>query len=125
MILRVINQEWEPHRNESPTLNDVALAVQALDGKTQTLVTLEVDDDRHMAVGGGGGGYIVYMTVDNRRFKNLVIAEKRGPKVSLTCGGQQGEFAAKQCVDLRTAQAAAKAFAQNGQPDPTLSWEDG
>ena len=125
MILRAINQDREPHRIEQPSLDDVMHAVQALDGTTRTLVTSEVGDDHHMGIGGGDGGYIVYMTADNRRFKNLVIAGKTGPNVALICGGQEGEFAAKQCVDLRMAQQAAKAFANHGQADPTLNWEDG
>jgi hypothetical protein len=124
MILRAINQECEPRRIE-PSSDDVVRAVQALDGRTRTLVILEVSDDHHMGIGGGGGGYIVYMTVDNQTFKNLVIAGKTGPKISLICGGQEGEFAAKQCVDLPTAQRAAEAFANDGQADPTLNWEDG
>lgn len=65
------------------------------------------------------------MTVDNQTFKNLVIAGKIGPKVSLICGGQEGEFAAKQCVNRQTAQRAADAFANDGQADPALNWEDG
>jgi len=125
MILRAINQECEPHRIEHPSLDDLVKAVQALDGRTRTLVTLEAGDDHHMGIGGGGSGYIVYMTVDYRRFKNLVITGKTGPKVSLICGGQEGEFAAKQCVDLLTAQRAADTFANDGQADPTLNWEDG
>jgi len=81
MILRAINQDCEPHRIVQPSSNDLGLAIQALDGKTRTLLTLEVNGDHYMAVGGGGTRYVVYMTLDNRRFKNLVIAGKTGPKV--------------------------------------------
>ena len=100
-------------------------AVQQLDGKTRTLVTLEVGDDHHMAVGGGGGRYVVYMTLDNKQFKNLIIPRKSGPKVMLRCGGQEGDFAPNQCVDLETARRAVDTFALTGQPDPDLTWEDG
>jgi hypothetical protein len=125
MILRAINQECEPHRNDCPSLEDVAIALQQLDGKNRTLVTLEVGDDHHMAVGGGGGCYVVYMTLDNMQFKNLVIPGKSGPKVTLTCGGQEGGFPPKQCVDLDMAKTAAKTFALTGELDPKLTWEDG
>lgn len=125
MILRAINQECEPHQIERPSLEEVTTAVQRLDGKTRTLVTLKVSDDHHMAVGGGGGHYIVYMTFNNMQFKNLIISGKSGPKIILTCGGQEGDFAPKQCVDLETAKRAAETFALTGQPDPKLMWEDG
>jgi hypothetical protein len=125
MILRAINEECEPRKIERPSLQDVTTAVQRLDGKTRTLVTLEAADDHHLAVGGGGGRYIVYVTLDNIQFKNLIIPGKSGPKVILTCGGQEGDFAAKQCVDLDAATRAAETFALTGQPDPELAWEDG
>jgi len=125
MILQAINEECEPNKIERPSLQDVMAAVQRLDGKTRTLVTLEVSDDHHLAVGGGGGRYIVYMTLDNLQFKNLIIPGKSGPKVMLTCGGQEGGFAPKQCVDLELASRAAATFARTGQPDPELAWEDG
>jgi len=125
MILRAINEECDPHKIERPTLEDVTRAVERLDGKTQTLVTLEVSDGHHMAVGGGGGRYIVYIKFDNMQFKNLITPGKGGPTVILKCGGQESDFAPKQCVDLETASRAAATFARTGQPDPELAWEDG
>lgn len=125
MILRAINQECEPHRNEHPSEADVATAIRRLDGQTRTLVTLEVSDDHHMAVGGGDGRYIVYVTVDNMHFKNLVIPGESGSKVRLMCGGQEGEFNAKQCVGFEEAMSAAETFALTGGLNSKLTWEDG
>jgi hypothetical protein len=125
MMLRAINRDFEPRRIEQPGLEAVSNAIQELDGRKRTLITLEIGDEHHMGVGGGAGTYIVYMTTDNLRFKNLVMSDTTGPKVLVTCGGQQGDFAAKQCVDWQTARKAAEAFAMTGQPDPELSWEDG
>ncbi len=124
MALRSMNRDFEPLRVESPSVEDVVAAVKQLDGKERTLITLEVNDNHHMGVGGGAGIYVVYMTTDNLRFKNLVIPGRKGPKVMVTCGGQEGDFAPKQCVDLWTARKAAETFALTGQPDPELNWEN-
>ena len=78
-----------------------------------------------MGIGGGDGGYIVYATHDNLRFKNLVVPGKIGAKVTVNCGGQEGDFEPKQCVDLTVALQAARWFAETGQTDLALNWEDG
>ncbi|HWZ87976.1 MAG TPA: Imm1 family immunity protein [Polyangiaceae bacterium] len=124
MSLRSINRDFEPLRVEAPSTEDVLAAVKELDGKEHTLVTLEVNDNHHMGVGGGAGIYVVYLTNDNLRFKNLVMPGKTGPKLMVTCGGQEGDFDPKQCVALRAALKAAETFALTGQPDPELDWED-
>lgn len=124
MILRALNRDWEPRGSSPVALDDVAKAIAMLDGVSRTLVTLEVDDDHHMGIGGGHEQYVVYMTVDNLSFKNLVRADAEGPLVTLMCGGQEGEYPARQCVDQATATRAAQTFAETGQPDVALKWDE-
>ena len=115
MTLRSINLDFELHRVEAPSAEDVAAAVKQLDGKERTLVTLEVNDDHHMGVGGGDGHYVVYMTSDNLRFKNLVIPGKTGPTVMVTCGGvgghSEGRKSGRVSLGLMVRFAAARSLA--------------
>jgi hypothetical protein len=39
-------------------------------------VTLETEDEAHMAIAGGNGRYLLYVTLDNRNFCYLVDPAK-------------------------------------------------
>ncbi len=74
-------------------------------GLHMTLVTLEADDDTHMAVGGGTDQYVV-------------DADER-----LIVGGQEGIYPLKLCVGVNSVLKAAKTFAEFGKMDKSLAWE--
>src|SRR4051812_9293560 len=101
MRIRAINNDGPRGREERPTMADIETAVLALDGATTTLITLEVDDDHHMGIGGGAAGqYVVYMTMDNMHFKNLENPARGTGVVRMMCGGQEGEYRAERCVGV-------------------------
>lgn len=98
-------------------------AVRGLDGEDRTLMLLELDDDRQLAVAGGAGQYVVYFTPDNLDFWNLIRPGADERKIELVCAGQPGEFEARFVVDLEPALAAARHFHGTGERRPDLSWE--
>jgi hypothetical protein len=110
----------------APSLEEVEAAIKRLDGKRHTIVTIDGTDRAHMAVGGGGDGqYIVYASFDNERFFTLKSAERSDSKVLLLVGGQDGDYPKSIVVGLPLALAAAKTFAETGQIDPKLLWQEG
>lgn len=116
----VLNDEWHI---DNPTWDEVSRAIQRLDAKTFTMVTIQGPDGQHLAVGGGAGQYVVYATFDNCDFWNLLAERIQEGMVVLNAGGQEGEYPACQIVDLGQAQAAAHAFLGQLQLAPTLRWE--
>lgn len=116
----VLNDEWSL---ESPDWDAVSMAIERLDAKKYTIVTIQGPGEQHLAVGGGAGRYIVYATFDNWEFWNLLGQRVDGDKIILNAGGQEGDYPARQIVDLAQAQAAARAFFVGLQLDPSLRWE--
>jgi hypothetical protein len=123
-------EKWIGNRNEgefieNPDWNQIEAAIRKLDGKSQTLVTLGVDDETYMTVGGGGAGkYVVSVTFDNISFHNLVDLSKPDETEKLVIGGQEGIYPAKMCVDLLPCLLAARTFAESGKLDTLLSWQE-
>lgn len=119
---------------DSPSWDDVERAIESLDGERHTIVMLAPapplgppDGDHHMAVGGGKGGkYVVYMTLDNLHFGNLVAPEFEGDVavVRQTIGGQEGEYAVSQCVSRQLALKAARKYFETGER-AELEWREG
>lgn len=116
----VLNDEWHV---DDPSWDDVSRAIQRLDAKTFTMVTIQRPGEQHLSVGGGGGQYVVYATFDNGDFWNLVSRTVDDGTVLLNAGGQDGEYPARQIVDLHQAQTAARAFFENTQLEPSLCWQ--
>ena len=110
----------------NPNWEQIETAIRRLDGKTCTLVILGVGDPvPHMAIGGGGDGkYIVYATMDNLSFQTLVNPSAPPGKCMLVAGGQAGDYALKICVGLQEALLAAKTYAETGEVDSGLTWEN-
>lgn len=123
-------EKWVGNRNEgelieNPDWNQIEAAIRDLDGKSKTLVTLGVDDETYMTIGGGGvGKYVVSVTFDNISFHNLVDLSKPDETQKLVVGGQEGIYTAKVCVDLLPCLVAARTFAESGKLDTLLSWQE-
>lgn len=107
----------------NPSLDDVEAAVRALDGMHNTMVVLGTDGPDHMAIGGGAGRYIVYTTTDNLTFSVPTDPFAAEGTVTLVAGGEEGEYPARQTVDLDMALRASRTYARDGSQDPTLAWE--
>jgi Immunity protein Imm1 len=102
----------------------IEAAIRELDGQRKTLVTLEIDDETHMAIGGGNeNNYIVYATFDNKSFYNLIDHYRSDTDKAIVVGGQMGIYPAQSCIKLDQAIQAAKTFALTGKLEPALNWE--
>lgn len=107
-----------------PSREAVEAAVRGLDGIERTLVFLQTDDEgSQFGIGGGGVGYIVYHTIDNLEFWNLLAPGVSSGMTEMTCGGQTAEFPTRQVVSLEAALSAAWWFMDSGGRDPGLIWE--
>jgi hypothetical protein len=77
-VSKLYTDNWTGNRNEenfidNPNLQQIETAICELDGNTKTLVSLEVDDESYMMIGGGNAGkYIVTATLDNEVFYSLL-----------------------------------------------------
>lgn len=109
----------------NPTWQDIESAIRRLNGDTCSLLILGIGDPvPHMAIGGGQDGkYIVYATPDNLTFYNLINPQATPGKLLLVAGGQQGDYANKQCVGLTEVLNAAKTYAEAGRLESSLVWE--
>lgn len=84
------------------------------------MLTIQGPGEQHLAVGGGSGRYVVYATFDNCDFLNLLAATVDDGSVLLNAGGQEGDYSARQIVDLTQAEKAARAFFAGLRLDPRL-----
>ena len=129
-VLDLSVEKWVGNRNESdfienPDWSQIEAAIHELDGKSKTLVTLGVDEETYMTVGGGESGkYVVSVTFDNISFHNLVDLSKPDATEKLVVGGQEGIYPAKMCVDLLRCLLAARTFAESGELDRLLVWQE-
>jgi hypothetical protein len=97
--------------------------IEALDGRSRTLVTLEAEGEMHMAIGGGDACYVVYVTFDNEEFEYLVEGAGEGDEmVSVVVGGQLGDYLGRRCVGLSMVLQAARLFAEEGKVERSV-WE--
>lgn len=110
---------------ENPIWQQIESAICELNGTTQTLVTLGVDEESYMSIGGGEAGkYIVNVTLDGMTFYNLVDRSVSEQIEKLIVGGQLGNYRAKMLTNLQTALLAAKTFAITGELDDSVTWEE-
>ena len=129
-VLNLSAENWVGNQDEgdlieSPTWSQIEQAIRELDGKSKTLVTLGVDDECYMSIGGGESGkYIVNVTFDNVRFHNLVDPSKPDGIDKLVVGGQEGNYSAKMSVNLETTLLAAQIFTVSGKLQISLFWEE-
>jgi hypothetical protein len=115
----VLNHEWRVERASSA---DFDHALDRLDARTHTMITIKADEERHLTIGGGAGQYVVYATFDGEVFWNLLRSQPTVGMVLLNAGGQQGDFPAAQVVDKEQARAAGRAFLDACRLDPTQQW---
>lgn len=116
----VLNHEWHL---DAPTFDDVNRALDRLDAKIYTMLTLQGVGEQQMTIGGGAGRYIVYATSENEEFWNLLRPAAGDDIVFLNAGGQEGDYPARQVVNIVQARAAARKFFAQQQRDPDQTWE--
>lgn len=110
----------------NPDWLTIEAAIRRLDADSCSLVVLGIGDPPvpHMAIGGGDQGrYVVYATNDNLTFYKAVNPKAGIGKCDLVAGGQLGSYDLRLCVGLDEALRAAKAYAETGSLDRSLTWE--
>ncbi len=115
-----LNHEWN---NSLPKIEDFDAALNKLDAAERTMITIHHGDESHLAIAGGNGRYVVYACLENQEFWNLIQEDQGDGIILLNAGGQEGDFPARQVVDLDLASAAGRFFFQFQKMDPSLSWE--
>lgn len=115
----VVNHEW---RIDSASATDLDRVLDRLDALTYTLITIQSEGEKHLAIGGGNGQYVVYATFDNEVFWNLLSTNPGTGTVLLNAGGQEGDFPAERIVGREQARAAGRAFLAAGQLDVGQRW---
>lgn len=123
MAAKLVTDCWDGVRNTesvvaAPTREMVSDAIKALDGNVRTLVRIVLQPSSQMTIGGGGdnGLYIVQATDDGKRFRLATRDDVTWrSRVTIKAGGQNRDFPARQCVDLKTALRAAETFVETGQ----------
>lgn len=116
----LLKDEWHV---DSPSCEELFSAIRRLDGKAHTMVVIEGQGAQHLAIGGGAGRYVVYATFDNWDYWNLLNATARDGSACVNIGGQEGEYPARQIVDLQQAETAARWFWERVELEPNLQWE--
>jgi Immunity protein Imm1 len=129
LALDMTTEKWVGNKNsgdfiENPNWSQIETAIRELDGESKTLVTLGVDEDTYMSIGGGGNIYIVTVTFDNLNFHILIDSSKSERTEELVVGGQKGNYSANKCVDLLRCLLAARTFVESGKLDALLTWEE-
>lgn len=129
LVLDMTTEKWIDNKNEgdfieNPSWSQIETAIRELDSKTKTLVTLGINEDSYMSIGGGANIYIVTVTFDNFNFYVLIDSSKSEQKETLVVGGQKVNYPANQCVDLLHCLLAARTFTEAGELDTLLTWKE-
>lgn len=127
----VISDEWSGVNScettlKDPTWADVARLIKRLDARKHTLVSLKINENNHLTVGGGKNQFIVSVTANGDRFFDAICptrADARAP-VRLNVGGQEGEYPADQILDENTAVACAMTYLESGEMDERFKWRE-
>ncbi|MFK0734049.1 MAG: Imm1 family immunity protein [Gloeotrichia echinulata DVL01] len=127
-VVEMTTEKWLGNKNEgdvieNPNWSQIEKAIRELDGKSQTLITLGINEDSYMSIGGGTNQYVVTVTFDNLDFYILIDSTKSEQIQTLVVGGQRGNYPANQCVDLLRCLLAARTFTESGKLDELLTWE--
>jgi hypothetical protein len=118
-----VENSCEQTEIDNPTIDQIEVAIDKLDQKQHTIITLQMDDEKNLTIGGGNGQYVVYLGDGNESFRSLVKGDDVH-LVSVNAGGQQGDYPAKKVVDNKTAKKAATFFSQHALAAPDLQWID-
>ena len=121
-------EDWQGNQNKgsvqvAKNWQQIQEAIEQLDGRRRTLVTLETGGEAHMAIGGGATQYFIYLTFDNEEFYYVVNLTGLDVEERLIVGGQEGIYPSKFCVGKDIAMKVAKTFAELGVMDKSMTWQ--
>jgi hypothetical protein len=117
----VFTRDWDL---PDAVFTDVERALERLDARRWTTLSIGGPDELHLMIGGGAGQYVIYAgSAGEEELWNLVSAKPEEAVVMLTIGGQEGDYPARQVVGLEEARTAARTFFLTGALDLSLRWE--
>lgn len=120
------------HQISNPTWEQIEGEIRKLDGSTYSGVILAPsaplgvpEGEHHMGIAGGlNGNLVVYMTEDNQAFWNARENESRPlGSVTMTVGGQDGDYSFAELVATETAVSAAREYFRTGGRSALVRWE--
>jgi hypothetical protein len=115
----------------NPCWDDIERAIRRLDGDRRSTVLLgngpTVGDAGGHCLGIGGGGDGFYFCSLQEDEGEFVLTDPSRPTETTRrmLVGQASDHSERQCVDLAMVLKAARTFAESGQRDRSLVWDDG
>lgn len=107
----------------NPSWEDVLRALDLLDGREVTMLTLAADERTFLTVAGGAGGlYVAGAALASGRFAALVEPARTGAAVPVALARQRQEMAPEMAVSRDAVQRAALRFYRSATLDPELTW---
>jgi hypothetical protein len=109
---------------DQPDDDDVERALDCLDERHHTELTIVGDDGQYLVVCGGNGRYHVSISSDEHDdtiVLQAVAAEPSGDAM-LTVGGRTLRVPARSVIGRVEAARAARWFLASGRPDPGQAW---
>lgn len=119
-----VNRVNESFEVEDPSREEALRRFEALDGKRCDSMTLEVDEDHFMGIGGGWEGEYIVTVVSERK---SYVATGDGPRdaiVQLPVGGQDIPVPANRILDRDRTLKAMIHYFDHQERIPELSWEE-
>jgi Immunity protein Imm1 len=122
-------QSWHGQKAEARLIEDagadqVREAIDALDNRTTTEVSVELAGGAYLVIGGGAGRYHVAYGNPDDEFYTLRDESRSGGEEELVTGGQLGVFDSTSVVDKALALRAAEVFLESGKLDSGLVWKE-
>lgn len=111
-----------PNEIENPKIEKIESEIKMLDGKTKTLLSLKVNENSSMYIGGGPNLYFVTIYHNDKNYNLLNISEDKSI-IKLKVGGQITEYEKEECVDIEYAIKAARYYSIHGDIDKSCKWE--
>ncbi|MFI1712166.1 hypothetical protein [Streptomyces litmocidini] len=127
-MIRLSGDDWTGSKSnewhvEQPSSGRIEEAVQSLDGRKKTEVTVSDDDPfRFISVSGGPDLFLVTGEMEDGAITHLQSSAENNQEVRLVCGGQLGVYQRSDLVTLDDAVRAVRDFL-NGFPEGlTADW---
>lgn len=110
-------------RDQDPTVEQVLAAVDRLDSKTHTEVTITRRDPwEFLATAGGPEYFLVSGEARDGSMPQLTNPDAPNGKITLVCGGQSSEFDLRDVVPKEKVRGAVEQFFQGLSADLPPPW---
>jgi hypothetical protein len=110
---------------QHPTWADVTRSISRLDARKHSLLSLAIDDDNHLLMGGDGKRFVVTVTERGNRF--FVLVNRGGvytTTIPLTIDGEEDSYPVDQVVGENAAIACALTYFRSQKRDEHFEWRE-